>query len=227
MEKLAIATMTFDKKGNAELMESALEVLSKTNYPVYIADGGSSERFINSLKLMGHNVETVQGGLTYQHKNSILRASQNAYFVLYTEPDKYDWFVNGLEKSLNQYFAGKGVFAAISRTSEQMKTFPVHQREWEGKMNQIIEDETRIKGDFIYGPKLFSSSLGNQVKEIEGDKGWATLMFLVGRAHKMGLSIENIYSASECPLNQRGEDNAEYREKQFNQNKEGFSLGLR
>ncbi len=225
--KIAIATMTLDRKGNAELMESALDVLSKLPYPVYVSDGGSSERFVQSLNKMGHNVKYVPGGLTYQHRDAISRASNSGQIVLYTEPDKYDWFCNGLEETVKLYEADKQEFAAVGRTPDIFRTFPTHQQKWEKRMNGIITEKVGVKGDFIYGPKLFPQSLGHMVEEIDEDIGWGTLMFLVGRASKIGLPIRNIYTANQCPFDQRNDDNGNYRKKQFKDNKKGFNLGLR
>ena len=229
MKDLEIATMTLDKKGDAELMKSSLEVLSNFRYSVHVADGGSSPKFVDALKKMGHKVEYAQG-LTAQHKNSISRASDKSPFVLYTEPDKHDWFVNGFEESVDTYFKrdkGSGLLL-VARTPEQLKTFPPHQQEWEGKLaKEIITPKTGVNGDFTYGPRFFPSELGIQVKDVKDAQGWETITFLVGRAYKMGLPINMLYTAAECPLDQRGEDNAKYRQFQFNCNKKGFELGLK
>lgn len=228
MKDLAIATMTFAKtKEEAELMESALKILADKGYSAYVADGASPvEGFARNIGLMGHQVVEVRG-LAPQQRDSISRASDKSPFVLYTEPDKYDWFVNGFERFVDAYSRGKKGFAAVGRTPEQMKTFPPHQQYWENKMNSIIEYETGIKGDFIYGPKFFPSVLGNHVKDFKKGVGWQTVMFLPGRAYNLRMPIEIIETASECPINQRREDNAEYREKQFEQNKLGFYIGLK
>lgn len=224
---IAIATMTLDSKGNAKLIESALDILSKLPYPVYISDGGSSERFVQSLTKMGHKVKKVSGGLTYQHKDSILRASYSAETVLYTEPDKYDWFCKGLEETIKLYESGEQGFAAVGRTADKFETFPMYQQRWEREMNKIIAKEIGIEGDFIYGPKLFPQSLGRLVEEIDREIGWGTLMFLIGRASRNGLPIRTINTAASCPLDQRNEDNEACRKKQYEDNKIGFYLGLR
>jgi len=224
--KIAIATMTWDKKGDPDIVKSALEVLAGHEYPVYVADAGSSDGFVDYLKKLGHFVKNVPGSLTFQQKDAILEASKSSDFVLYVEPDKYDWFKEGLEKTIDAYFSGENGFAAVSRTSEQLKTFPKCQQEWEKKMNDIVAKETGVEGDFIYGPKLFQSRLGYEVGEIKEDIGWGIVLFLVGRAHKLGMPIKTLFTASECPLNRRLENNEKYREKQFNDNKNGFYLGL-
>jgi len=231
---IAIATMTLDTKGDAQLMEAALEVLAIKSYTVYVADGGSSERFLASIKKMGHKVTYVPGGLTNQHKHSILRASSTHDIVLYTEPDKFDWFVDALDATVDQYFAGvPSGFAAVGRSREALQTYPVHQQKWEGMINKAIVEKLGLRTtirddyDFVYGPKLFPTTLGRHVADINGNIGWGTLMFLVGRAHKNHMMIRDIPSGLPCPQSQRTEDNEAYRKTQFADNYAGFQLGLK
>lgn len=225
MKDVAIATMTFDRKGNAELMESALEVLSQLPYEVYVSDGGSSERFVENMRKMGFHVNHAEG-LTFQHKDAILRASDSHSTVLYTEPDKYDWFLEGLERAIEMHSDEKSL-GVIARTPRGFKTFPEHQQLWEGRLNKIISGNTGVKGDYIYGPKIFPVSLGYEFGKVNEDLGWGGMMFLVGRAYNLGLPIKMIYTASDCPLDQRNEDNENYRKRQFGGNVKGFNMGLK
>ncbi len=230
--RIAIATMTYDKKGDAELMRETLRFLASKGHQAYIADGGSSTRFLDDLRLMGHEVVQVPGGLTCQHINSIQRAAGNAKTVLYMEPDKFKWVSEHLEEAIDKYFSmreGPDIFAVVSRTSDQMNTFPPHQRTCEGLMNDLIHKKTGFKGDSIYGPKVFSSKLAAHLNELSGkDLGWAGLMFSVGRAYNLGMPLRSIEAASECPSSQTSEDKnaAAYRERQFKQNALGLYLGL-
>jgi hypothetical protein len=224
---IAIATITFDKKGDQELLEYGMELLSRFPYPVFVADGGSSERFVRVLEKMGHDVDYVPDGLTESLKNAVLRASESAGLVLYTEPDKCEWFNEGLEKTVHAYLDGKRGFAAVGRTPEQMQSFPLHQRYWEQRMNEIIFGNIGIEGDFVYGPKAFPSLLGNEVGKIHRDIGWGPLIFLVGRSYSMGIPVEVLYTASPCPEEQRSEDDELYRINQFCDNVLGFYMGLK
>jgi hypothetical protein len=225
--RLAVATMTLDLKGNSAIMIDSLETLSKLGYDIFVADGGSSPKFVADMKAMGLHVDTVEGGLTFQHKHAILRAADAAERVLYVEPDKGVFFETCLEKAVDGYFREREEgFSAVSRTPRQMLTFPYHQREWEGKMNMLVGRETGVRGDFVYGPRFFPSSLALHLGEIQRDIGWAALMFLVGRAYNQRLPIRTIYAASTCPFGQRREDNEDHRAKQFYWNKKGFYLGL-
>jgi hypothetical protein len=231
MENLAIATMTHDGYGgpeNAELMLSVLELLSKSPHSVYVADGGSSKGFISALEKMGHSVESTKGGLSEQHKNSIYRAATNAESILYMEPDKYDWVKGGgFEESIDAYLDWKKGLFLVSRTPGQFRTFPTHQQRWEGKLVELIQKEIG-KGvtDLTFGPRFFPPELGFEVTQVKGKKGWEVILFLVGRAKRMRLPISQTYTASECPMAQRGEDNEDHRKFQFNCNLDGFYLGL-
>lgn len=228
--------MTHDGFGGKEqrgLMAEALSLLARKSdgrYTVYVADGGSSEGFVNDMGRMGLRVEHVEGGLPAQHRNSIMRAAGDADNVLYVEPDKLDWFGNGMEQSIDDYFTEHSGFAAVARSPEVMATFPIHQQRWERAANECISMVVLGKpgGDFMYGPKLFVGSLArtlddNTAKDL---KGWETLMYLVAQAHRNTLKIDMIFHAAGCPESQRREDNEAYREKQANENISGFSKGI-
>jgi len=225
--KIAISTMTLEEESNNDLLLESLSVLSKYPYDVYIADGGSSQEFLTSLERMGCKVRSVKGGLTFQHKYSIMGASSNSDVVLYTEPDKLDWFNGGLEESIEGYKSHDSDLGVIARTQQQISTFPEFQQKTECCMNELIGRKIGIKGDFIYGPKIFVSSLGKEINGIDYDIGWGGLMFLVGRAHCNNLKISTLETAVDCPLEQREETNERYRLKQLCENYMGFLLGLK
>ena len=225
-EKMAIATMANDRMGDSELLLNSLEELSKKPYKIFLADGGSSEKFIDSVKKMGIVIGYISGGLTNQHKASMLLASDYASNVLYTEPDKLGWFENKLEESVDKYLAAPNCLSVVERTKDQFKTFPNDQQETETRMNDLIYHETGFLGDSIYGPKLFPSNLVKSVSEIKSDIGWGTLMFLVGRSHKTKLGLKKMYTAVSCPESDVAEKNPNYRIKKLNDNKKGLYLGL-
>jgi hypothetical protein len=230
---LAIATMTLDKKGDASLMREALSVLARKKYPVYVADGGSSPEFLADIGKMGFNIAHASG-LTPQFKNAITRASKSSHdcAVLYTEPDKLDWFNKGFDEAVANYLAsesyleGKRAFVAVSRTPEQFATFPEHQRFWETRFSDIVEAKIGIRGDWLYGPKFITPEIAAEFRHVNEDFGWGGLTFLLARAHKLGYPIYGINNAASCPVAQRNEDNAAYRERQFLGNIKGFEFGL-
>jgi hypothetical protein len=224
MIDMAIATMCWDKKNPKQTLE-ALAALRETDIPVYVADAGSSRDFVKKLEKMGYDVECVEGSLTFQHKNAIQRAAKNAKAVLYTEPDKRDWFKKGLKDSVEFYLSHDYDFVTVSRSKEQIRTFPSFQQKTEGLMNSLIKTETGINGDFIYGPKIFKSELAKELDEIQTDVGWGVLMFLVGRAHKLGYKIGVSYTAANY-FPHKKKEHTQYRMKQLVDNNHGFWLGL-
>ena len=227
--KIAVATMTLDKPGNGEEMLEALSNLSK--YKVFVSDGGSSKDFVNSLCKMGFFVESAFG-LAAQHRNVFLRAGNYVGngLVIYTEPDKKQFFKEGLEKSISDFNDNNLDFAVVSRRDEILNTFPESYRLTEGAVNAYMAHVLGFeKFDGIYGPKLFRGDFA--VKEIsrkqaEKLQGWQTLMYLIARAHKTKLNISQLPYAAPFPESQRAEENIEYRIKQAKDNLIGFQIGL-
>ena len=115
-KKIAIASMSFCRDGDSVLQERILETmetLTKTGYPVFVADGGSPEALVKGMQQMGVNVITKEDLVrTYrkhpklpgQHKSAYLAAAERADFVFYTEPDKKEWAKSGnLELSIEEF----------------------------------------------------------------------------------------------------------------------------
>ncbi len=227
---IAIATITSDKCGNIDVIKQGLETLNK-KFDVYVADRNSSEEFLEDIRNMGcKRIIGPNKTLPDQHKQVLLCASENKPYVLYTEPDKVDWFNNGLEKSIEEFFLRELDHGEVSRTPEQMKTFPVPQQMTEGVVNNLLGQITGIQGDYIYGPQISSSEILKTLKSLPKDisyLGWGTLTYIPIKAKEKGLRIGMIYNANECPISQRNEDNADYRVQQANGNIAGILLGLK
>lgn len=226
---LTLATITNDTLGNRGVMLEGLDLLSKKGYQVIVSDGGSSEDFISSIGKMGHKVQRTECGLTSQLKQSILTASELSDVVLYTEMDKLKWIRNNLNEAIDAFFRSGYDLAAVSRTPEQMKTFPVHQQMTETLFNDWVTRKLSLKsgGDYVYGPKFFTREIGKTLASIDEDLGWGTIVYPIPVAYNRGLSIGCLPFALECPLNQRDEKNEDYRMKQLIQHIRGFLLGLK
>ncbi len=224
--RISIATMTWDKKGDSELVLKAQQFLADNGFESYIIDGGSSPEFIEKLKGMGHHVRTSRTRrLGFDIRDAILWAGENADAVLYTEPDKFDWFSVSMDESIRIYREHPFDCLAIGRTEGSFRTFPEFMQRTEGLMNKFIGRVTGLKGDFIYGPKFFSKRLVDELGKLDVDVGWGTLQYLVGRALGSDMSIDTIFTGADCPESQRENDSASLRMRQLDDNYRGFMLG--
>src|SRR5690349_1740237 len=98
--QLSIATMTWARDEHEEnLLRSALPLLAALNVDVHITDGGSGETFIAFLKSFPRFKvwPATAKGLWSQVSNSLHHAFKDGKpFILYTEPDKHDFFRHAL-----------------------------------------------------------------------------------------------------------------------------------
>ncbi len=96
LQQLAIATMSWARnEGEEKLLRLSLKQLSSLKIPVFITDGGSPEIFVTDMRRFNNfNVlQSAEKGLWAQVKISLQHASKsNASFILYTEPDKLNFF---------------------------------------------------------------------------------------------------------------------------------------
>ena len=226
---LTIATITHEGIGDANLQLSALDFLKDRGYRVCVSDGGSSRLFIERLIRMGHEVESTYDGLVSQHIQCLTMASKKADNILYTEPDKLDWFRKGLNKSIRQYFNRNLEFALISRNPRQMKTFPIDQQTTEEIANSFLSKWfLQLKSmDFVYGPRIFVSSLARDlIKEsLSNLSGWSIPYYLLGKAYKKRLNISGLFNGVACPRSQRREYDPLYRADQLLDVIDGFLIG--
>src|SRR4051812_26836179 len=138
---LSIATITLVRNDVEEkLLRESLQHLSKFHVPVYITDGGSNTGFLEFLKSVPNfNVLPARAsGVFEQAKNSLSAAYQyGSPFVFYTEPDKKDFFQDGLPHMLKEVNAGEisGIITA-SRSVYSLATFPAFQQMTEATINK-------------------------------------------------------------------------------------------
>ncbi len=225
--KFAIATMADERYGDAALTLAGIQRLTQFyaqfDAPVIVADGGSSENFLKNMKAAGvQDIYNVTGGLTNQLVRSMQEAATIADYVIYTEPDKLDWFNGDFSRIFADYAPGH--FSPIARTDEVFSTFPVSQQNAERRLNDFLIKYAGVKGDYGYGPRVFPSSLADSLSEINQDIRWGTLTHLLIRAKERGIPFQMLYLAASCPFSQREENNPEYRNRQTAQHELAFSL---
>src|SRR4028119_1071770 len=93
---ISIATLTWARDaGEEQLLRDSLSSLATLNIPTYVTDAGSGKQFVEFLRGYPHfNVfEADAPGVWPQVRQSLRAANESsARFILYTEPDKGDFF---------------------------------------------------------------------------------------------------------------------------------------
>ena len=210
------------------LLRKALSQLSLLQIPVYVTDGGSGDSFIQFLHALPNFtvVKSLGRGLWKQVQSSLDAAlSSNRNYVLYTEPDKLDFFKNQLAAFIEAANDKMGIVLA-ARTTEAFASFPAFQQTTETSINFCCAEVTQKHFDYTYGPFILNSKLIPFFKDlpVHIDWGWRPFAFCI--AHRLGYEIQAIRAGNFCPIDQRQDDPKEriYRMKQLYQNIEGVVL---
>lgn len=229
-DDLAIATISWARNPQEEaLLRTSLMQLAKLSIPVFLTDGGSSDAFVNDVRaLPGFTVLSAKG-LWAQVKTSLQAATgAGAQTILYTEPDKKEFFRQHLPRLLQTAEREnlEGVVLA-SRSPAGFASFPAFQQTTEKSINDCCAEVMGKDVDCCYGPFLFPSSLVPFLKPLPEDCGWGWRPFLFASAHRLGYPVETFVGDFTCPPDQRDEDKTEriYRMKQLAQNINGLVLG--
>lgn len=228
--QMCVATMTAATHDDgAELVES-LRVLSGVGLPVFVTDAGSPASFVAAIRqLDGVDVEVVdRGSLCVQIVASLTRAARRQTArVLYTEPDKLDFFRAHLPRFLTNAdeYPDAGVVLA-ARSADAFSTFPETQKTAEHALNTLCGTMTGADTDYSYGPFVLHRDLIQHLDTIPADLGWGWRPFVFALAARRGLSISSVVGNYECPLSQRNEssDDRLHRMRQLAQNVTGLVL---
>lgn len=228
---LVIATITLARDAAEEaLLRTSLPLLAALEIPVFVTDGGSGPEFLEFLHgFPNFNIlKAKEKGVYAQAKTSVLAAQvAGASFILYTEPDKRDFFRDFLPAFIAAAPATEkiGVIPA-SRSAAGFGTFPAFQRTTETTINQCITEITGISGDFTYGPFLFNRVLAPYLNAVTEDIGWGWRPFIFGVAHRLGYTLAPYQANFCCPPEQQQDTPAEriYRMRQLVQNIQGLVL---
>lgn len=226
----AVATMTWARDAAEErLLRESLPLLADLGAPVFVADGGSGGQFLNFIRGLPNFdvIETGRPGVWHQARASIeaAAAASGAGFVLYTEPDKRDFFRKALREFVAEAPAGGGVGVVLaSRSPESFATFPEFQRHTEMTINRCCAEVLGLEADFTYGPFLLKGALVPHVAKSPADFGWGWRPYAFATARRLGYAVRHVEKHLPCPLEQRADDAAErlYRMKQLAQNVRGL-----
>lgn len=229
IHQLTIATITWARDQQEEaLLRQALSQLSLLQIPVYVTDGGSGESFVQFLHSFPNFtvVNSIGKGLWHQVQSSLNAAlDSSGKHVLYTEPDKLDFFKNRLAALIEEADEEMGIVLA-ARTTEAFASFPSFQQTTETSINFCCAEVTQKPLDYTYGPFIMNRKLIPFFKDLPGDIDWGWRPFAFCIAHRLGYEIQEIRADNFCPITQRQDDPKEriYRMKQLYQNIEGVVL---
>lgn len=228
---ITVATITWARDEQEEsLLRASLQVLAELEIPVFVCDGGSGNNFLDFLRSFPHFtiVERKAKGLWGQAQSSLLAASHTASrFILYTEPDKKDFFRNSLPGFIA---AAKdddqlGILLA-SRSATAFATFPAFQRSTETTINNCCGELIGRPFEYTYGPFLLTRQVVPYLENVANDIGWGWRPYAFNIAHRLGYKVESFEGDFNCPETQREDSMAErmYRMRQLTQNIEGLLL---
>ena len=228
---LSIATITWARDEAEEmLLRESLQQLAALEIPVFITDGGSRQEFLDFLQGYPHfNVFKADAkGLWAQAKSSLEQAhNSGSAFILYTEPDKYNFFKKLLTRMLDEVAVEEstGIIMA-ARSASGFSTFPAFQRMTETTINNCCAEVVGTTMDYTYGPFLLNSKLVPLMKQAKEDVGWGWRPYAFIIASRMSYKVEAYVDDFSCPPEQRVDHPSEriYRMRQLNQNIDGILL---
>ena len=226
--QVAVATIAWARDdGEERLLRSALTALSQIDLPVAVADKGNRPAFTEFLRaLPGFTVVVPEGNSMLAQVRASVRvaAATGREFILYTEPDKQQFFTSGLPAFLAAIPAGRTGVALAARSSRAFATFPPIQQYTERVINELWERFGAEPGDYSYGPMAMHRALVPILEPLSGEVGWGWRHFMVGAARRLGYEVLTIEGDYPCPPDQRNEDDGErvHRVRQLAQNVEGL-----
>jgi hypothetical protein len=230
-QEVCIATLTWARDEEEEsTLRRSLQALAALDIPVFITDGGSGTSFLDFVRNFPHFVlsDGTTRGVWPQAKNSLFHAyHQGASFIFYTEPDKLQFFEEGLGPMLDQVTANEqtGVVMA-SRSAAGFASFPAFQQMTETTINNCCTEILGQPVDYTYGPFLLNRKLVPYLMEMPEDTGWGWRPYLFNMAQRLGYTVAAFTGDFFCPENQREDNRKErlYRMRQLSQNLQGLML---
>jgi hypothetical protein len=228
---LSIATITWARDDKEEkLLRESLQNLAALEIPVFITDGGSRPEFLEFLQgFSNFNVFKAEAkGLWAQAKNSLVKAYESgSAFILYTEPDKYNYFKKLLPRMLDDITIEDDLgIVMASRSHAGFATFPAFQRMTETTINNCCAEVIGKTVDYTYGPFLLNRKFVPCLEQVKEDIGWGWRPYAFVIVSRMGYKIEAYVADFSCPPEQRVDHPSEriYRMHQLKQSIEGIVL---
>lgn len=228
---ISIATITWARnEAEEKLLKDSLEELAALQIPTFITDGGSSSLFLSFLQSIPHFtiLQAEAKGVWAQAKNSLLAAYEGGTkHILYTEPDKSDFFQHHLSGIVSQTPEDDQVGILLaSRSDAGFATFPAFQKMTEMTINNCCSEVIGKSMEYTYGPFIMKREIVPYLKLIQEDVGWGWRPYTFGIAHRLGYKVEAFVGDFSCPPDQRKDNAGEriYRMRQLTQNIQGLVL---
>lgn len=230
---MCVATIAWARDDDEErLLRRALESLASLGLPVAVADKGTRAGFAGFLERLPQFTVTAgrQDSLVAQAQASLREAAKNGRdYILYTESDKRQFFVEGLEPFVRAAPAADDVGIVVAaRSARAFGTFPPVQRYTERVINELWERFGAEAGDYSYGPMLLKRELVPLLDGAGVDLGWGWRHFTFGATRRLGYRVVRVDGDYACPPDQRTEDERDrvHRARQLAQNVEGLVRGM-
>ncbi len=192
-----------------------------------------TREFVAKLQTLDNCTVTVPGqpGLWQQAKTALVAASGLGLpFVLYTEPDKADFFAQHLQNFIAAFKGSDdtGIYLA-SRTAKAFCTFAPFQQMTETTINNCCAELVAQPFDYTYGPFIINTALLPHLANLPNNIGWGWRPFAFAVAHHLGYAV-NAYKADfACPKSQQTDTTHErvYRMRQLSENLNGLVLAAK
>jgi hypothetical protein len=233
MRDVTVATITLARTDDEmRVLRAALERLASTNLRVAVADGGSPPAFVEFVRhLPLFQLRPPAGsGLVAQVKASLHAASEaGSAWVLYTEPDKEQFFDGKLAEFISRASEDDSVGVVVaSRDEPSFATFPPMQQLTESAFNRLCADAVGANADYCYGPFLMRRTLIETIDRVPDDAGWGWRPYLFATTTRRGHRVASVSGGFPCPPDQRheGADDRIHRMRQLAQNVSGLVLAL-
>lgn len=182
--EIAIATATFypqwypgEVKGEltpdklrGDLALQSLDAAKINGFRVALVDGGSSQAFLDTLKLKGVNFEAQkeQGGQGPARRQGLQMVENipGIKVIATTEPEKVSIIADCLKIASEPVLKGEADIVIPKRTEKSMETYPAHQAKQEKKSNKIYNAILRSRGllkkddpdlDFWGGTRVYAN----------------------------------------------------------------------
>jgi hypothetical protein len=234
MPSIGIVTMTLVREpGEARVLLEALATLSAYGLPIAVTDGGSPPEFVDALRRLPRihlAPEPTTEGLMAQVRTS-LRAARawGTPRLLYTEPDKQDFFrqsLGGFLTAVSEHAPDDVMLA--SRSPASFETYPPTQRRTERALNRLCAELTGVDADYSYGPFAAPSTAFDDVEALPAGIGWGWRPYCFVAAAARGHRIIPVQVDASCEPGEPAGDAAEaaYRRRQLAQNLAGVAQAV-
>lgn len=216
---------------DAKRITESLRELSRLGLPIYATERGSPPDLLAHWTTPNLQLRTHGTSLVQQVKDSFHRAHAAGHrYVLYTEPDKCEFFAESAHNLLNAPEPAPSAAIVAARDDESFRTFPSGQQAVEHVFNLLSSTIAALHGDILYGPIAIDLEHAMPFLEnVPDDLGWGWRPYVLARLKLAGLHVVPYEGHFPCPEDQREEDEPHHRVHrlvQLEQNVRGLRLAL-